>query len=117
MKPRREARRAPTAVMLGPHRAQGPVKPRKRSGPTAVAPMPPAVAARGACAEPGADPEMWFTPGREKRAAAACRACPVISLCAEWAAACRPAYGVWAGLTPGQRTEQRRRDQRRTEAS
>lgn len=94
MKPRREARRTSPAVM-----------------------MPPDLAARGACAQPGANPDLWFTPGREKRAAEACGACPVISLCAEWAAAWRPAYGVWAGLTPGQRIEQRRREQRRREAS
>jgi WhiB family redox-sensing transcriptional regulator len=102
--------------MLGPHRAQTPVKPGKPIGTTPAVIMPPDLAARGRCAQPGADPELWFTPGREKRAAAACRACPVIDGCAEWAAACRPAFGVWAGMTPAERNR-RRREQQRTEAS
>lgn len=113
IKPRRDARRAPTAIMMGPHRDQ---KPLKFTGP-APATAPPWELTAGACAQPGSDPDTWFNPDTETQAIAVCESCPVIAACRDWAAAVRPAFGIWAGMTPQQRIDQRRREQRRKEAS
>ena len=112
MKPRRTAHNAPTGIVLGVHRDQKPGKPRKPSGQAPAVMLPWDLTAHGACAQPGVNADAWFTPGREREAIAVCESCPVIVKCLEWAAACNPQFGIWAGTTPQQRVNQRRREQR-----
>ncbi|MFC0360121.1 MULTISPECIES: WhiB family transcriptional regulator [Kytococcus] len=60
------------------------------------------------------DPEEFFHPEgergerrrrRDERAKRVCRRCPVIEKCREHALAAREPYGVWGGLTEGEREE------------
>lgn len=64
----------------------------------------------GACT--GVDSSVFFSPEaergakRERREEAAktlCRRCPVIERCREHALAVREPYGVWGGMTEGER--------------
>jgi Transcription factor WhiB len=60
-------------------------------------------AARGLCAQPGADPELWFA-GRDNLAAVraakqACAGCPVRGECLAAALVIRPQSGIWAGYS------------------
>ncbi len=64
----------------------------------------------GACLE--ADPELFFPPeaergprrrARERAAKSYCVRCPVIAECLRHALAVREPYGVWGGLTTGER--------------
>jgi WhiB family redox-sensing transcriptional regulator len=58
---------------------------------------------QAACAT--ADPEIFFTAGAESDAAAKqyCTACPVRNSCSDYALAAREEFGVWGGLTEGER--------------
>ena len=47
------------------------------------------------CASPGADPDAWFDPAREREAVAVCASCPVRAECDEWATRTRQRWGVW----------------------
>lgn len=75
----------------------------------------------GKCAQPGADPEVWFGGFDDngsksdtvtddthklnaKRARRLCAGCPVTATCAEYAIAHDLRHGVWGGMTPYQRT-------------
>ncbi|EFQ83495.1 transcription factor WhiB [Aeromicrobium marinum DSM 15272] len=64
----------------------------------------------GACRD--VDPETFFSPEaergprrrqRESAAKARCAVCPVVAECLEHALAVREPYGVWGGLTAGER--------------
>lgn len=64
----------------------------------------------GSCRE--ADPETFFSPesergprryDRESAAKAFCARCPVVQECLEHALKVREPYGVWGGLTAGER--------------
>ena len=64
----------------------------------------------GACTE--AEPETFFSPesergprrqARERIAKSYCARCPVVEECLEHALAVREPYGVWGGLTIGER--------------
>lgn len=64
----------------------------------------------GACTE--SDPETFFSPesergprrrARERAAKSYCARCPVVDECLEHALAVREPYGVWGGLTIGER--------------
>ena len=64
----------------------------------------------GACRE--ADPETFFSPeaergprrrARERAAKSLCARCPVVRQCLEHALRVREPYGVWGGLTTGER--------------
>jgi len=65
----------------------------------------------GACRD--ADPEIFFSPesergprrrARERAAKTFCARCPVVQQCLEHALQVREPYGVWGGLTTGERT-------------
>lgn len=58
------------------------------------------------------DPEIWFSTedesrderiAREARAKQICEMCPVLAACREFALTTREPYGVWGGLTEGER--------------
>ena len=64
----------------------------------------------GACRE--ADPELFFSPesergprrrAREEAAKAFCARCPVLPDCLRHALKVKEPYGVWGGLTTGER--------------
>lgn len=64
----------------------------------------------GACL--GADPELFFSPesergprrrARERAAKTYCARCPVVAKCLAHALAVKEPYGVWGGLTAGER--------------
>ncbi|MFY0405644.1 WhiB family transcriptional regulator [Solicola sp. PLA-1-18] len=64
----------------------------------------------GACTE--ADPETFFSPesergprrhAREAAAKSFCARCPVVESCLKHALEVREPYGVWGGLTTGER--------------
>jgi len=66
----------------------------------------------GACQ--GADPEIFFSPesergprrrAREAKAKAYCSACPVVRTCLEHALKVKEPYGVWGGMTTGERAQ------------
>jgi WhiB family transcriptional regulator, redox-sensing transcriptional regulator len=66
---------------------------------------------RGACREPGVDPELFFPvsesgPGTRQVAAARqfCARCPVTAQCLDWALRTGEPAGIWGGAT----TEERR---------
>jgi len=68
----------------------------------------------GACRE--ADPELFFSPesergprrrARERAAKAFCARCPVVQQCLQHALKVKEPYGVWGGLTTGERTDGR----------
>ena len=65
----------------------------------------------GACRE--ADPELFFSPesergprrrARERAAKTFCSRCPVVQQCLQHALKVKEPYGVWGGLTTGERT-------------
>ncbi len=65
---------------------------------------------RGACAR--LDVGMFFSPEsergakrtrREENAKAVCRQCPVVAQCLDHALQVREPYGVWGGMTAGER--------------
>ena len=67
----------------------------------------------GACRD--ADPELFFSPesergprrrARERAAKTFCARCPVVRQCLEHALMVKEPYGVWGGLTTGERTNQ-----------
>lgn len=67
----------------------------------------------GACRD--ADPETFFSPesergprrrARENAAKEYCARCPVIEQCLEHALKVREPYGVWGGLTTGERAHE-----------
>lgn len=46
------------------------------------------------------NPDLWFVTGaRQKKPAALCQNCPVLSTCGQWALDNRIEWGVWGGLT------------------
>lgn len=58
------------------------------------------------------DPEIWFSTedesredriAREARAKEICHRCPVMLACREFALSTREPYGVWGGMTEGER--------------
>lgn len=68
--------------------------------------------ARGKCAQPGVDPDDWFTSGEHRgrplsdhtdseriRAERLCRGCPVIDECLLFSCVEKFDSGVWGGLT------------------
>ena len=64
----------------------------------------------GACRE--ADPELFFSPesergprrrARERAAKTFCSRCPVVQQCLQHALKVKEPYGVWGGLTAGER--------------
>lgn len=64
----------------------------------------------GACRD--ADPELFFSPeaergprrrARERAAKSLCARCPVVRECLQHALRVREPYGVWGGLTTGER--------------
>lgn len=114
--PRHLSRDGLTGTLAGVHREltndQRKRQQRQRSAEVPAVALPPALITRGACGQPGADPDLWFTAGREDEATAACESCPVITECRDWAAATRPQDGIWAGLTPVQRGTARERYRR-----
>lgn len=66
----------------------------------------------GACM--GVNPDMFFSPEaergakrdrREQAAKQLCQRCPVISRCREHALTVQEPYGVWGGLSEGERAE------------
>lgn len=68
--------------------------------------------AMGLCAQPGADPELWFPkPGeRATQARAACARCPARAACLEWALE-HPKwakFGIWGGTNDKERKAMRR---------
>ena len=72
---------------------------------------------RGACREPGTDPELFFPVGetgleahRQVTAAkAVCARCPVTERCRDWAVQTGESHGIWGGTTPDERRRLRRR--------
>lgn len=62
------------------------------------------------------DPELWFTGATDRGATTdaqrICKRCTVRTQCHTYVQAIEPddqrRYGIWAGLTPGQRTRQAR---------
>lgn len=87
-------------------------------------PVPPSVtpsldrswAPRAACRD--ADPELFFHPdgerdearaSRDRQAKAVCSRCPVIVECLRWALAADEKFGVFGGLTEGERAALRQR--------
>lgn len=80
----------------------------------------------GACRErtpagkPLHDPELWFPLGetgsalvQAAAAKAVCRRCPVMEQCLQWALETGQDFGVWGGLTEGERRAMKRRASRR----
>ena len=70
---------------------------------------------RGACR--GENSEVFYHPDgergraraeRENRAKAICHTCPVISLCREHALESAEPYGVWGGMSEGERNKELR---------
>jgi WhiB family redox-sensing transcriptional regulator len=65
------------------------------------------------------DPEIFYPPwgdnGASYDAQQVCKQCPVIDECLEYALALNEQFGTWGGMTPRQRTVERRR--RRMEAA
>lgn len=64
----------------------------------------------GACRE--ADPELFYSPesergprrrARERAAKSFCSRCPVVQQCLQHALSVKEPYGVWGGLTTGER--------------
>lgn len=56
------------------------------------------------------DPEMWFPVGTSgpalrqlAEAKAVCERCPVIGECLAWAVAAGEGFGVWGGMSEGER--------------
>ncbi|WP_037606188.1 WhiB family transcriptional regulator [Streptacidiphilus rugosus] len=49
---------------------------------------------------------------REEAAKRICAACPVLEQCRDFALECREEYGVWGGMTEGERATARRRRRR-----
>jgi WhiB family redox-sensing transcriptional regulator len=75
--------------------------------------------ADAACAT--ADPELFFHPdgredtdGREAKAKAVCRRCPVTAACLAYAETTREFYGIWGGLTETERQRRRIIERRHT---
>ena len=75
---------------------------------------------RAACRH--VDSDVFFHPANERGPAAAtrdaeakqvCAACPVIAACRRHALSVREPYGVWGGLTTGERESLLRRQRRR----
>jgi len=46
-----------------------------------------------------------FRRGREKRAKAICKSCPVLSICREFALVGKETYGIWGGLSSEERLD------------
>lgn len=60
---------------------------------------------RPLCAEPGADPALWFSgPEATGLAKAICSSCPAADECLELALGWHPVEGVWGGTTIGERS-------------
>lgn len=72
---------------------------------------------KAACAAPGIDPGLFFSPdsgergrprarcaddAREAAALAVCASCPVMEQCRAWAIQTGERHGVWGGLTEGE---------------
>lgn len=71
---------------------------------------------RPLCAEPSADPSLWFAgPEAAGHAKAICSQCPAADECLEQALAWHPMEGIWGGTTIGDR--RRIRKQRAARAS
>jgi WhiB family transcriptional regulator, redox-sensing transcriptional regulator len=71
---------------------------------------------RGACREPGTDPELFFpvgetglSVGQVAAAKAVCARCPVTDQCRDWAVRTGEREGIWGGTTPEERRHLRRR--------
>ena len=59
---------------------------------------------RALCAEPGADPGLWFSgPEATGHAKAICARCPAAQDCLALALNWHPVEGVWGGTTIGER--------------
>lgn len=61
-----------------------------------------------------ADPERWFADDDADRAAAAeaCRSCPALTACGDYAAAADERHGTWGGVDRSRRTTRRKEDDR-----
>jgi WhiB family redox-sensing transcriptional regulator len=62
------------------------------------------------CAEIG-DDDLWFPEvgGSYQTAINVCERCPVLAECREWSIVHAEKWGIWGGLTPGQRKAARKR--------
>jgi WhiB family transcriptional regulator, redox-sensing transcriptional regulator len=65
------------------------------------------------------DPELFFPVGtsgpalaQEGEAKAVCRRCPVVAECLAWAVSSGQDFGVWGGMSEGERREMSRRNAR-----
>lgn len=65
------------------------------------------------------DPEIWFPVGtsgpalaQTGEAKAVCRRCPVVAECLAWAVSSGQDFGVWGGMSEGERREMSRRNAR-----
>lgn len=65
---------------------------------------------RGACREPGVDPELFFPVGQSgpavrqiAAAKAVCARCPVLARCLEWALRAGEPDGIWGATTAEER--------------
>ena len=59
---------------------------------------------RPLCAEPDADPALWFSgPEATGRAKTICAACPAVGECLDLALGWHPVEGVWGATTIGER--------------
>lgn len=65
---------------------------------------------RGLCRE--YDPEYFFNPDTEFVATQVCNPCPVKHECLAWAIEHKVQFGVWGGLTEGQRRKATTKRQR-----
>ncbi len=77
--------------------------------PHALGPVPRAIA-RGGWKEHGScrqiDPDLWFAESSRRihaRASSICEDCPVRRACLTWALVFHEQFGVWGGLSPGER--------------
>ena len=77
---------------------------------------------RGSCR--GMNSDLFFHPDRERgtaraareaRAKNVCRGCPVLAQCRDHALAVREPYGVWGGMTAGERNGQIRANAAQTD--
>lgn len=68
-------------------------------------------AERGACREPGIDPELFFPVSDSAPQVAAakvvCARCPVVARCLDWALRAGEPVGIWGGTTPEERRRAR----------
>jgi len=71
---------------------------------------------KGACRQPGQDPERWFPERPDKaiksrQVARICNQCEVRLQCAEWALRVHEEYGVWGGMSEEERRKYWRQEE------